>query len=33
MHTLHCLDHIRKAFYPDHYPMDSPIHGTMHRGG
>ncbi|KAK3935486.1 hypothetical protein QBC46DRAFT_397382 [Diplogelasinospora grovesii] len=31
MHTLHCLDHIRKAFYPDQYPVDSPIHGTLHR--
>ncbi|EAA30500.3 hypothetical protein GE21DRAFT_10623 [Neurospora crassa] len=31
MHTLHCLDHIRKAFYPDHYPVDSDIHGTLHR--
>ncbi|KAK3949211.1 hypothetical protein QBC32DRAFT_176948, partial [Pseudoneurospora amorphoporcata] len=31
MHTLHCLDHIRKAFYPQHYPVDSDIHGTLHR--
>ncbi|KAK3349073.1 hypothetical protein B0T25DRAFT_481486 [Lasiosphaeria hispida] len=31
MHTLHCLDHIRKSFYPDHYPMDSPVHGVLHR--
>lgn len=31
MHTLHCLDHIRKAFYPQHYPVDSEIHGVLHR--
>lgn len=31
MHTLHCLDHIRKAFYPDHYPVDNEIHGVLHR--
>ncbi|KAI4863016.1 hypothetical protein F4820DRAFT_428419, partial [Hypoxylon rubiginosum] len=30
-HTVHCLDHIRKAFYPDAYPTDSPIHGALHR--
>jgi hypothetical protein len=29
-HTLHCLDHLRQAFYPEHYPQ-TPIHGTMHR--
>ncbi|MCJ1357634.1 MAG: hypothetical protein MMC33_007630 [Icmadophila ericetorum] len=31
LHTLHCLDHIRKAFYPEHYPKDQAIHGVMHR--
>lgn len=30
-HALHCLDHLRKAFYPNYYPPDSPIHGIMHR--
>ncbi|KIN09168.1 hypothetical protein OIDMADRAFT_48993 [Oidiodendron maius Zn] len=29
-HTLHCLDHIRQAFYPDIYHQ-TPIHGQMHR--
>ncbi|SMY23684.1 unnamed protein product [Zymoseptoria tritici ST99CH_1A5] len=31
MHTLHCLDHIRKSLYPEHYSQDSPVHGTLHR--
>ncbi|KAF7186667.1 Cyclochlorotine biosynthesis protein R [Pseudocercospora fuligena] len=31
MHTLHCLDHIRKSLYPEHYTEDSPVHGTLHR--
>ncbi|KAF3809449.1 hypothetical protein GCG54_00012730 [Colletotrichum gloeosporioides] len=31
MHTVHCLDHIRRAFYPDIYPNKNPIHGTKHR--
>ncbi|WDK18394.1 hypothetical protein CGRA01v4_09679 [Colletotrichum graminicola] len=31
MHTVHCLDHIRKAFSPESYPEDSPIHGGLHR--
>ncbi|KAF2101283.1 hypothetical protein NA57DRAFT_72725 [Rhizodiscina lignyota] len=29
-HTLHCLDHIRMAFYPELYP-ENPIHGQIHR--
>ncbi|KUJ13261.1 uncharacterized protein LY89DRAFT_721308 [Mollisia scopiformis] len=29
-HALHCLDHLRKAFYPEKYPTDA-IHGIMHR--
>lgn len=32
MHTLHCLDHIRKSLYPEHYAEDSPVHETLHRG-
>lgn len=31
MHSLHCLDHLRKAYYPEIYKSDSPIHGLMHR--
>lgn len=30
-HTLHCLDHLRKSFYPNYYPPDSAIHGILHR--
>ncbi|KAI0965306.1 hypothetical protein F4678DRAFT_485386 [Xylaria arbuscula] len=29
-HTLHCLDHLRKSFYPDEYILDG-IHGDMHQ--
>ncbi|KAI3331282.1 hypothetical protein F4824DRAFT_298728 [Ustulina deusta] len=29
-HTLHCLDHIRKSFYPNEYVLDG-IHGEMHQ--
>ncbi|KAH8694220.1 hypothetical protein BGW36DRAFT_362038 [Talaromyces proteolyticus] len=29
-HTLHCIDHIRKAFFPDIYQM-SDVHGRLHR--
>ncbi|KAI8947914.1 hypothetical protein F4801DRAFT_559103 [Xylaria longipes] len=29
-HTLHCLDHLRKSFYPDKYVLDG-IHGEMHQ--
>ncbi|KAK7952805.1 uncharacterized protein PG986_008533 [Apiospora aurea] len=30
MHTIHCLDHIRKGFRPDVYPPDNEIHGVKH---
>ncbi|KAL9053253.1 MAG: hypothetical protein Q9206_004002 [Seirophora lacunosa] len=30
-HTLHCLDHIRKSLYPDHYHQSS-LHGKIHNG-
>ncbi|KAI1347179.1 hypothetical protein F5Y01DRAFT_319015 [Xylaria sp. FL0043] len=29
-HTLHCLDHIRKSFYPNEYVLDG-LHGEMHQ--
>ncbi|MCJ1360351.1 MAG: hypothetical protein MMC33_010356 [Icmadophila ericetorum] len=28
-HTLHCLDHLRQAFYPDYYPQTI-LHGKLH---
>ncbi|TIC95047.1 hypothetical protein CH35J_008771 [Colletotrichum higginsianum] len=31
MHTVHCLDHIRQAFWPEVYPVKNPIHGAKHR--
>ncbi|KAJ7830338.1 hypothetical protein B0H14DRAFT_2807725 [Mycena olivaceomarginata] len=30
-HTLHCLDHIRKSLYPDHYHQGK-LHGDIHNG-
>ncbi|KAJ6613676.1 hypothetical protein B0H10DRAFT_1804987 [Mycena sp. CBHHK59/15] len=30
-HTLHCLDHIRKSLYPDHYHQGR-LHGDIHNG-
>ncbi|KAJ7158987.1 hypothetical protein C8R43DRAFT_994656 [Mycena crocata] len=30
-HTLHCLDHIRKSLYPDHYHQHK-LHGDIHNG-
>ncbi|KAL9624357.1 MAG: hypothetical protein Q9160_001319 [Pyrenula sp. 1 TL-2023] len=30
-HTLHCLDHIRKSLYPEHYHQKS-LHGWIHNG-
>ncbi|KAH6638692.1 hypothetical protein BKA67DRAFT_528918, partial [Truncatella angustata] len=29
--ALHCLDHLREAFYPDYYPLNSAIHGMIHQ--
>ena len=29
LHTLHCLNHLRKSLYPEYYPQD-PEHSQMH---
>ncbi|KAH8654597.1 hypothetical protein BGZ60DRAFT_418842 [Tricladium varicosporioides] len=29
-HTLHCLNFLRKTYWPEHYPM-SAVHGNVHR--
>ncbi|RFU31169.1 hypothetical protein B7463_g5187, partial [Scytalidium lignicola] len=28
-HTLHCVDFVRRAFYPERYPF-TPLHGPLH---